>query len=403
MISHIAFEGERGTGKTSTIQALREILATRGIQSSLNRELETGKKDSPYHLQSLVAHEAWLAQFDTQGNPIDSIQAEALSRAKFQHTLAELRRETAIVAQLNPREPFISDRDIDTTVLYAATELILSNPNYSLTSDEIASLYQQVLQIRPPADLTFCLVSNHPQQTLQRSFLAKHSTEVAFPLSAIQKRSQETASKNLPRVIATRQQLSPAQVITINTDGKRPDEIAKLTANYIMREPILHPRKLNFPVSPLFASPEQLQSLTLDQLAHLIFQSTAGSAFPSSEEVQLGFNNCVYSSLSLIAWSQTLGIREPQLIAITHDPITRTNPVHWACLDRDQSQARIIDAAPFNPAVKFEQSLTLSPTPEGYRLPTTNGTSYTEVSPPTPAKFINSCNLPIYPKLNHRH
>ena len=388
MISRVSFEGERGTGKTSTISSLREILINQSVPFSLNRELDTGKKESPHHQQSLEAHELWLTQFDTQGHPINSSQAEDYSHAKFIHALAELHRETDFINRLTLQEPLVCDRDLDTIVTYAAVELSLSNPDQPLNPGIITNLWRQVLEIRPPADLTFCLVTNSPQETLNRSYLTKQSTQAEFSLTEIQKRSQQLASELLPQVVEIRQKLFPgSRVISINTDGKRPDEISKLASNHILYELTPYPDNSPYPVLPLIASPEQLKSFTIDDLATCIFNSSTGAAFPSSQEINIGFSNCVYSNLSLIKWSNTLGLKEPLFVAMTHDPFTQTNPVHWVTLDTNKSHslARIIDTTPFNSSVKFGPFNPLQRTPEGYRLSSSkNELLYTDVSPANP-------------------
>ncbi|MDO8570116.1 MAG: hypothetical protein Q7R97_00840 [Candidatus Daviesbacteria bacterium] len=363
--TRISFEGERGTGKSTLAQIFlinQEILGRKAI---INRQVDTGKSTNPSHLKTLELHTEW-EKLITDGEESDRV--ESIAMTKFHYALKWFIQEENIFTTIREScNTFICDRDIDSIVLYAAVEMIISNSRKYQTNESrinlIKSLWETTKSVKELPDITFCFTSKDHELTLKRSYLSKELTQDEFDLNPIQRASQELASILLSDVVKTRPIEEGKKIYMINIDGKRFDEVARVVDILYSKPYSLIKKEIDYPILSIrSADSKKLIPKSLADLITALVESTSGSAFPSKEDVSLGFSNCVFSNASLVYWAQELKLSNLIFTSVEEDGITNTNPVHWVTFEvLDDEVGRVIDITPFNPPiigsnVRFKQN-----------------------------------------------
>ena len=389
-------EGARGAGKTSTINKIieqsTEPITVNRVGAGLSREgitvIDTHKSTSPFHKRALEIHAQWTEAVASPGE-----KAEELSWKKFELGLLQLRYEADSYSKaIAKSELTLLDRDLDTAVVYAAAEIILSNPaEYDGTRGQIVLLSDlwhkvsnicqsnnwceeqfphlsgetdvlalvpalQELPFREIPPNTFYFFTKDKEGSLRRSQQIREGTTLEYALSDIQQATQDIIQPLYLYSFLIRRRIFPeSDVHYFSSDAHNIEEMAKLLTLHLDTKPFIIPGADDIPLL-LRHDIKTLPQLpaNVEELARIVFDSTVGSAFPSKWEVrQNGESNCVFSNSALAQYSKLLGLGDVELMQVQQENYSHTCPVHWTCIqwiNREQLLGRVVDVTPFRKA-----------------------------------------------------
>ncbi len=375
MTERVSFEGERGSGKSTVVEGVRNYLEAQGLEVVKNRDILQDKTDSPHHERSVALYEQWQSLFQDTADGLvclDAERATATAYDRYHEIVAGQLWEASVVpGQIEGKQFLLCDRDIDTTVVYSAAKIILADPaRYAATEQRtslLASLWSMASSTGQQPDKTFYFHSEDAQATLERSHASKTATDEKYAMTGLQIEAQALIMDLFPLSFGYRQQQETSgQLIDVSVDGKHAGEVARVVELALTTEPIEHPSH-DPSILPLRLRPGQQMPATIDELTALLVNSSSGAAFPAEHEVGQGFSNCVYSNTSLAAWASELGLGQVEFAQVLMDPLTESCPVHWVALERQgEGRGRIIDATPFgNVGQRFGETASLRDEPDG--------------------------------------
>lgn len=236
--SFVSIEGARGVGKTTLINRVidsGEYVNNRDIKANLEKTEsgETAKR----------MRKAWHQMYRVERNTLvfeNPQVAETLAWSKFHHMLFHIhQRQKSIFDFVSEGKILIRDRYIDTTVVYDAIDIILSNRTAYRTERSrvnlLHSMWKMALSICDLPSKTVYLSTSNPDSILLRGHNFKgNDDKLGYKLDEYQTLSQRLAIQIYPQSFKQRHLLMPQfGFLEVCTDGLTAEEVFKMVQNYI--------------------------------------------------------------------------------------------------------------------------------------------------------------------------
>jgi thymidylate kinase len=223
---YVSIEGVRGVGK-STLYL--QLLEDQGFPVIRNRELRQQLHTDEDGHRAKELRKEWSMLYEADGDTVEALEMLVWERFGLMLNHIAFRNTQMNAALGESSELLIRDRYLDTSVVYDAVDIILSNPEkYSDAEDYISLLermWSQAILICDLPPLTILLQTNQPEFMLQRSCVNKiaQARGKSFSLDDYQRDSQELANFLYPISFAIRTRLAPEhRVNIIDVDGLKP-------------------------------------------------------------------------------------------------------------------------------------------------------------------------------------